>query len=92
MGALREGIPAGRGQEVAVLAVKLLVHVVLPAVLLLALGARLKPLFESRLPKRQFWLTFVVFFAILNALLAVFSPSLQETSALSPSVATLAWA
>lgn len=92
MGALREGIPAGRAQEVAVLGVKLLVHVVLPALLLLALGARLKPLFESQLPRRQFWLTFFVLGAIITALLAVVSPSLQEVGALEPSVVTLVWA
>ena len=92
MGALREGIPAGRTQDVAVLAAKLLVHVVLPAVLLLALGARLKPLFESQLPARQFWLTFGVLGVIITALLAVVSPSLAEIGALEPSVATLAWA
>ncbi len=92
MGALREAIPAGRAQEVAVLAAKLLVHVALPALLLLALGARLKPLFESQLPARPFWLTFGVLGAIITALLAVVSPSLAEIGALEPSVATLAWA
>ena len=92
MGALRENIPAGRTQEVAVLAVKLLVHVALPAALLFALGARLKPLFQSQLPARQFWLTFVVLGLIIVALLAVVSPSLAEIGALEPSVATLVWA
>jgi membrane protease YdiL (CAAX protease family) len=92
MGALRETIPAGRTQEVAVLAVKLLVHVVLPAVLLLALGARLRPLFVSQVPARQFWLTFVVLGLVITALLAVVSPSLAEIAAVGPSAATLAWA
>jgi membrane protease YdiL (CAAX protease family) len=92
MGVLRENIPAGRTQEVVVLAVKLLVHVALPALLLLALGARLKTLFRSQLPARQFWLTSVVLGLIIVALLAVVSPSLAEIGALEPSVATLVWA
>jgi membrane protease YdiL (CAAX protease family) len=92
MGALREAIPAGRMQDVAMLAAKLLVHVALPVGLLLALGAQLKPLFESQLPARQFWLTFGVLGAIITALLAVVSRSLAEIGALEPSVATLAWA
>jgi membrane protease YdiL (CAAX protease family) len=74
------------------LAAKLLVHVALPVGLLLALGAQLKPLFESQLPARQFWLTFGVLGAIITALLAVVSRSLAEIGALEPSVATLAWA
>jgi membrane protease YdiL (CAAX protease family) len=92
MGALRETIPAGRGQEIAVLLVKLVVHVVLPAVLLLALGARIRPLLRSQLPARQFWLTLLVLGAIITALLAVVSPSLSEIGAVDASVATLAWA
>ncbi|HEY9182503.1 MAG TPA: CPBP family intramembrane glutamic endopeptidase [Gammaproteobacteria bacterium] len=91
MSALRD-IPAGRSQELVVVGAKLLVHVVLPAVLLLALGAKLKPLVKSQLPSRQFWLTFVVLGAIITALLAVLSPSLSEIGAVSPSLATLAWA
>ena len=70
-----------------------LVHVVLPALLLLALGARLKPLFQSqaagaavlapRSPSSGL---------IIVALLAVVSPSLGGDRRRSrPSAATLAW-
>jgi membrane protease YdiL (CAAX protease family) len=92
MGALREGIAAGPGQEIVVTAVKLLVHVVLPAALLLALGAQVAPLLKSQLPARQFWLTLAVLGAIITALLAVVSPSLREIGAVNASWATLAWA
>lgn len=92
MGSLREAIPAGQGQEIAVLVVKLVVHVMLPALLLLALGARIAPLVKSQLPARQFWLTLVVLGAIITALLAVVSPSLGQIGEMNPSIATLAWA
>jgi membrane protease YdiL (CAAX protease family) len=91
MGVLREAIPAGRGQEVAVLAAKLGVHVVLPALLLIAVGANIKPLFRSELAPRIFWRTLLVLGAILLALLAVVSPGLQQISEVNPSFSTLLW-
>ena len=92
MGALREAVPAGRGQEIAVLVAKLVVHVVLPAGLLIAFGARIRPLFTSNLEPRYFWRTLIVIAAILTALLAVVSPSLQQIGDLNPSFTTLLWA
>lgn len=92
MGAVRESVSAGRGQEVAVLVLKLFVHVAAPAILLAALGARLAPLFDTGLRRPGFWPPLIVLGAILTALLAVVSPSLKEIGALSPSAATLAWA
>lgn len=83
--------PAGPQQELLVLATKVLVHVVLPAILLAALGARLAPLFAARARDRAFWLTLFVLGAILTALLAVVTPSLKQLAALQPAAATLAW-
>ncbi|MBU1375524.1 MAG: CPBP family intramembrane metalloprotease [Alphaproteobacteria bacterium] len=84
--------PPGPQQEVLVAGAKLLVHVALPALLLAALGARLAPLFAARANKLGFWPPLLVLAAILTALLAVVTPSLQQISGLHPSVLTLAWA
>src|SRR5215510_6995635 len=49
MTAARAAFPAGPQQELLVMGLKLSVHVVLPALLLVALGARLTPLLRSGL-------------------------------------------
>lgn len=92
MGAVREAIPAGPAQEVAVLALKLVAHVAAPAILLVALGAQLRPLFDSGLNRKGFWPVLTVLGLLLLALLSVVSPSLKEIGALHPTLATLAWA
>jgi membrane protease YdiL (CAAX protease family) len=92
MSLLRTEIPEGRVQETAVLAAKLGVHVALPAILLLILGAKIAPLLRSQIPPRIFWRTLLIVGAIILALLAIVSPSLKEISALDVSTATLAWA
>lgn len=91
MQSLQQAIPAGQGQEMAILLVKLIAHVVLPAILLVALGARLEPLLRSHLDWRGFWLSLTVLGITLVALLAVVSPSLHEIQDLKPRASTLAW-
>src|SRR5512147_2219540 len=49
MGYARHVVPEGQSQELLVMGLKLTVHVVLPALLLLVLGERLGPLFQSGL-------------------------------------------
>lgn len=92
MGAVREAIPAGPSQEIAVLALKLGAHVAAPALLLALLGAQLRPLFESGVNRRGFWPTLIALSALLLGLLSVVSPSLKDIAALHPGAATLAWA
>ncbi len=92
MSATRAAVPAGREQELLVLAVKLVVHVGAPALLLAALGAKLAPLFSSGLDRPGFWPPLLVLGAIILALLCVVSPALSEIQALHVSAATLAWA
>jgi membrane protease YdiL (CAAX protease family) len=92
MGALREEIPEGRTQDLAVMAAKLAVHVVLPALLLLALGGRIAPLLKSQIGPKQFWRTLIVIGAIILALLAVVSPSLKQIGATGAPLSLLAWA
>lgn len=91
LGALRAAFPDERTQELVVLAAKVGVHVLLPALLLFALGAAVSPLFQAGLRGRKFWRTFIVLSALLLALLCVVSPSLQQIGELHASPLTLAW-
>jgi membrane protease YdiL (CAAX protease family) len=92
MSATRAVLPAGREQALLVLAVKLLVHVAAPAILLTALGAKLAPLFKSGMGRPGFWPPLLVLGAIILTLMCVISPALSEISALHASIATLSWA
>jgi membrane protease YdiL (CAAX protease family) len=88
LGWVRDAYPAGPAQEWAVLALKLGVHVAVPALLLLAVGAPLARHFSAG--SRRIVLPLLVLGAILFALLAVVSPSLAEigaTGAATPLVA-----
>ena len=79
-------------QEVVVLGLKLLAHVVLPALLLVALGARLAPLMQAGLSGRKFWRTLIVLGAIILALRCVISPSLRNIAETGAGAEILAWA
>ncbi|HYN46485.1 MAG TPA: CPBP family intramembrane glutamic endopeptidase [Allosphingosinicella sp.] len=92
MNALRAAAPPGPAQDLIVLAVKLIVHVALPAGLLLLLGARLRPLFDSGLGRRGFWPVLLVLGPLFLVLLSIVSPSLANIAALHPPVITLLWA
>jgi len=91
MGVVRHALPPGREQELLVLAVKLLMHVVLPAGLLLALGAQVRPLLRGHVRRPGFWPPLVVLGALILGLLCVVSPSLKQIAGLHISTATLAW-
>ena len=90
MGAVRHAVPAGREQELLVLAVKLAVHVAAPALLLAALGAQLRPLFSARADRPGFWPPLLVLGAIILALLSVVSPALKQIAGLHVAPQTLA--
>ncbi|HSZ09470.1 MAG TPA: CPBP family intramembrane glutamic endopeptidase [Steroidobacteraceae bacterium] len=92
MSATHAIVPAGRGRELLVLGVKLIVHVAAPAILLTSLGAPLAPLFDSGIRRPGFWPPLLVLGAIILALMCVVSPALSEIAALHASRATLAWA
>jgi membrane protease YdiL (CAAX protease family) len=89
LGTVREAVPEGPNQEWAVLAYKLLIHVGLPAAVILLLGGTVRPLFDSGLKRRGFWPALIVLSAIMFALLALVSPSLKQIGALNlaPAVA-----
>jgi membrane protease YdiL (CAAX protease family) len=92
MTATRAVFPAGREQDSLVLAVKLLVHVAAPTLLLAALGAKIAPLFSSRAGRPGFWPPLLVLGGLILGLLCVVSPALSEIAALHASAATLLWA
>jgi uncharacterized protein len=91
MGALRHGISPGRTQELAVIAAKLAVHVGAPALLLLAMGAQVRPLLRAHANKPGFWPPLVVLGVLILGLLSVVSPALKQIAGLNASIATLAW-
>ena len=91
LGALKAAVVAERPQEIAVLTVKLLVHVGIPVAILWWLRAPLKPLFDSGLSRRGFWPTLIVMGAVLIGLLAVVSPSLANIAKLNPTPMVLVW-
>lgn len=85
-------LPPGREHDLLVAAVKLVGHVVLPLLLLKALGSRIAPIFSGGLPARLFWRVALVLGGLLIGLLAVVSPSLKNLAAVGPDAVTLAWA
>jgi membrane protease YdiL (CAAX protease family) len=98
LGALRDAITPGRAQELAVLVYKLAIHVALPVALILLVGGRVAPLFDSGLKRKGFWTSLIVLSGLMFALLAVVSPSLSQIGALglAPAAAVIwvlaAWA
>ncbi|MBV9990794.1 MAG: CPBP family intramembrane metalloprotease [Alphaproteobacteria bacterium] len=90
---IKQTIPPGtREHELVMLAVKLTVHVAIPALLLKALGARLAPLVQARFGAPGVPATLVVMGALLIGLVALASPSLENIAELHLPPATLAWA
>jgi membrane protease YdiL (CAAX protease family) len=88
LGSIRHAIPLGPTQELAVLGYKLLIHVGLPAGIILLLGGTLRALFDGGLLRRGFWTALIALSALMFALLAVVSPSLKQISALQLGAAT----
>ena len=88
---VRGVFPPGQAQELLVLAAKLAVHVVAPALMLVALGARLSPLLAARANRPGFWPALLVLGVVLMGLLAVVSPALKQIRDLNAPLATLAW-
>jgi membrane protease YdiL (CAAX protease family) len=81
LGAVKTAIPPGQTQDVAVVAYKLLIHVAVPAALVLLLGSSLRPLLDSGTGRRGFWTTLIVLCALAFGLLSLVSPSLKNIAA-----------
>lgn len=88
----RGAFAAGPEQESAVLALKLAVHVVLPALLLVLLGEKLGPITQLGLSRRKFWRTLIVLGVIILGIVCVITPSLKQISGIPPTFETMIWA
>jgi len=92
LSAFHAAFAEGRVEAVLLVAFKLLVHVALPCLLLVAVGASPRALFTTTPRGRPFWLTLFVLGPAILATLAVISPSLKEIGALKLAPASLALA
>ncbi len=91
LGSVKEAIPPGQTQELAVIGYKLLIHVALPAGIILAVGGKLTGLTDGGLQRRGFWTSLIVLSAMMFALLAVVSPSLKQINELSLGLVAIPW-
>ncbi|TFU05746.1 CPBP family intramembrane metalloprotease [Polymorphobacter arshaanensis] len=81
-----------RSHDIVTALVKLTAHVLLPVLLLLALRAPVRTLFDSGIERRGFWPVLLVVGGALIGLLAVVSPSLKQVAATGATLPTLLWA
>ena len=86
IGALKQTFPPGPAQEIATLFYKLVIHVGLPALVILTLGGAVRPLLTAGIMDRRWWVAFVGMTVILFGLLAVVSPALTQIIALDMSL------
>lgn len=89
---VREWFPQDPAREFAISGLKILAHVVLPAALLVFLGARIGPLFRAHANRLRFWLPLVVLGVALLGLLMVISPSLKRINELGLTPEAWLWA
>ncbi len=92
MGWARQVFPPGPEQETLVLGLKLVVHVVLPAILLIVMGAKLGPITQLGLSGHKFWRTLIVMGLILLGLVCIITPSLKQISGIPPTLGVMIWA
>ncbi len=92
LNAFHAAFAPGRIEAVLLLALKLVVHVVLPAALLLSVGASLRPLIAGRPTGRAFWLSLVILGGAILAVMCVISPSVKQIGALGLRPGSLALA
>ena len=90
--AVREWFPNEPDRELAISALKILAHLVLPAGLLIALGGKIGPLLRAHAGRLSFWLPLLVLGGALMGLLCVVSPSLRNIAELNLTSAEWLWA
>ena len=88
----RQVFPPGPQQETLVLGLKLVVHVALPAFLLVVIGAKLGPIIQLGLSGRKFWRSLIVLGALILAIICVVTPSLKNISGIPPTFGVMIWA
>ncbi len=90
LSAFHAAYPPGRLEAVLLAALKLLVHVAAPALLLILIGGQLAPLFQARLKTRGFWLGLIVLGAAVIGLTLLISPALKQLAGLHATPLALA--
>ena len=92
LGSIKHSISAGATQDLVVLAYKLLIHVGIPAALILIVGGAVRWQFDAGVKRRGFWPTLIILCGLMFALLSIVSPSLKQIGALNLTpAAALAW-
>lgn len=86
LGAVKHAVEPGVVQEVVVLAYKLIIHVAVPVLVIMALGGVARPLFTAGIGDRRWWIAFLPMAGILFGLLALVSPSLSQIAGLKMSL------
>ncbi|HWA62815.1 MAG TPA: CPBP family intramembrane glutamic endopeptidase [Caulobacteraceae bacterium] len=89
LNAFHAAFKPGRTEAALLVALKLLVHVAAPVLLLLALGAKPGALFTVNARSRGFWLCLVILGAASLGFMTVVSPSLKHIAALNLTPASL---
>jgi membrane protease YdiL (CAAX protease family) len=90
---IKHALPLGTPvYKLTMLGVKLAVHVVIPVIILKALGGKVGPLFQVRRRQPGTLALLLVIGALSIGANLLLSPWLKQLTALHPSVATLAWA
>ena len=91
IGFLKQQIPPGQAQEIATLVFKLIVHVGLPALVIIAVGGTVRPLLRAGIGNARWWIAFVGMAVIMFGLMVMVTPALKQIDALglSPSAVTL---
>jgi len=84
--------PGSQTYELVMMAVKLLIHVVIPIIVLKLVGAKVAPLLAPRLGGKGVLILLVVLAAIFTALMCVISPALKEISGLKVAPSVFLWA
>jgi len=90
LNAFHAAFAASRLEAVLLVAFKLVVHVGLPVLILLAIGAKPGALFTVRANSRAFWLILLIVGGLSLAFMCVVSPSLKHIEALKLSPPVLA--
>lgn len=90
LNAFHAAFKRGRLEQALLLALKLVVHVGLPALVLMAVGGRVRPLLTARVGTRGFWICLVVIGGVSLAFMTVISPSLKDIANLHFSPLALA--
>ena len=81
-GPIKAVIPSGQLHALWVLAVKLLVHVVLPSGLILMLGGSIRSMWRAGMGQRGFWIALIPLGALLFGLMALVTPALSQIAGL----------